>query len=625
MLHCCHCLCNQDVDGFNRIAACYPTDGRPDPVAARVRELITWGSHDLTRFDSIHEIILPRIRHDVQQRLLNATSVGTKILARLLENVKELNLTFCQALTTAIVLLIKTQQSEFLELARDSTGSLLAHANRPNFGQSVQSIIREYIDLCSNPETTDTALQSLATVLEGSSLEWVQLPEVLRLVRTHWNANNSARAVIAAVAHSAALLTLPSFSDTLFHFFNQEQLWGDLNFFRIIVSTLFTELKDNCGPAFFRLWLELLLPVRQNVAQVQAVLQVAVNLMEDLPPAKLLSQTQIDSLTTVYMFLIKLPNDAENRAALFANAQSLAHSIAAHFARSELAKVAHRQLWEALPSPQTTPDVVNDSSVITIFKFISSFNDAISEELTIEMVLDGLHAVWRFLTGYQTYSGDVLGAIIDHFKQLSDTFGDARLNAILPFLLAFQSAVADNARPCNLALHTFIICGLIDVASGGPSGLQELVAGVAGQRRHTGTLIEWTCPFVAGRIEAQKKMRNKEATMVLVEREEAIATVRSKKQRKVIRRRVEEFGHPNAEEPPDSPMGDDTTLDDDMGQEEIAMPSFRYRVTSEVAAAAQVPAMPDDPAERAERKAAALERVKAISFEFKSVLSSVQI
>jgi hypothetical protein len=262
--------------------------------------------------------------------------------------------------------------------------------------------------------------------------------------------------------------------------------------------------------------------------------------------------------------------------------------------------------------------------VITIFKFISSFNDAISEELTVEMVLDGLHAVWRFLTGYQTYSGEVLGAIIDHFKQLSDNFGDARLNAILPFLLAFQSAVVDNARPCNLALHTFVICGLIDVAAGGPTGLQELVAGVVGQRRHAGTTVEWTCPFVAGRIEPPKKMRNKEVPMVLVGREEAIATVRSKKQRKAIRRRVEEFAHPNAEELPDSRPGEDITLDDDMGQEELVMPSFRYRATSE-AVAAQVPALPDDPAERAERKAAALERVKAISFEFKSVLNSVQI
>jgi hypothetical protein len=129
---------------------------------------------------------------------------------------------------------------------------------------------------------------------------------------------------------------------------------------------------------------------------------------------------------------------------------------------------------------------------------------------------------------------------------------------------------------------------------------------------------------VAGRIEPPKKMRNKEVPMVLVEREEAIATVRSKRQRKVIRRRVEEFGHPNAEEPPDSHLPDDTTLDDDMGQEELVIPSFRYRVTGE-APAPQVPALPDDPAERTERRAAALERVKAISFEFKSVLSSVQI
>jgi hypothetical protein len=624
MLGCCHCLCNQDVDGFNRIAACYPTDGRPDPVAARVRELITWGSHDLSRFDSIHEIILPRIRHDVQHGSLNAASVGTKILARLLENVHELNLAFCQALTSAIVLLIKTQQPDFLELARESTASLLAHANRPNFGQSVQSIVREYIDLCAKPEITDTALQSLAAVLEGSSLEWVQLPEVLRLVKTHWNANNSARAVIAALAHSAALLTLPSFSETLFHFFEEENLWGDLNFLNTIISTLFTELKDNCGPPLFRLWLELLLPVRQNLTRMQTVLQVAVSLMEDLPETKLLSQTQIDSLMTVYTFLIKLPADAENRAAILAKGQTLAHSIAAHFAHSELAKTAHRQLWEALPSGG--PEDFSDASVITILKFLASYNDAISEGLTIDMVLEGLTAIWRFLGAYNNYSGEVLGAVLDHFKQLSESFGEARLGAVFPFLLAFQSLVTETARPCDLALHTFIICGLIDVAAPGPEGLQEFVAALANQRRHTGVLVDWSCPFVTGRIDPPKKMRKKDQAMILVDVEDIIATIRSKRQRKTIRRTIEKFIHPNREGTIDSRTAEDVTFDDDVGQEEIVVPNFVYRQrASSIAVIAQVPAEPEAVQERAEKKAAALERVREISFEFKSVLNTVQL
>jgi hypothetical protein len=84
-----------------------------------------------------------------------------------LEHVPELNLSFCQALTTAVVLLITTEKSDFLALARDSTASLLSHANRSNFGQSVQTIVREYIDLCAHPEITDTALQSSMPTMRG--------------------------------------------------------------------------------------------------------------------------------------------------------------------------------------------------------------------------------------------------------------------------------------------------------------------------------------------------------------------------------------------------------------------------------------------------------------------------
>lgn len=535
-----------------------------------------------------------------------------------------MNLSFCQALTTAVVLLIKTQQPDFLELARDSTASLLAHANRPNFGQSVQSIVREYIELCENADIADTALQSLAAVLEGSSLEWVKLTEVLRVVRTHWNANNSARAVVVALAHAAAPLTLPSFSETLFHFFDQEELWGDSNFVTRFISTLFTEMKDNCGPPFFRLWLELLLPVRQRPSQVQTVLQVAVSLMDDLPPAKLLSQTQIDSLTTVFMFVIKLPEDAEDRAALVSNGQTLAHGIAMHFARSELAKVAHRQLWEAVPIAKNPADTINDSSVIAIFKFISSFNDAISEGLTPELVNDGADVLWRFLVGYSRYSGEVLGAIIDHLKQLGDSLSDARVGIVFPFLLAFQDFVVENPRPCDLALHTFILCGVMDVAAAGQAALEEYITEIAGQRRSAGTMIDYECPFVAGRVDAPKKSKKKkkEKPMILIDAAAAIATIRSKRQRKGIQKRMEAFASPTAGE---ETRPEDATLEDDLGQEEIVIPRLTYRRNTSTERSQVRIEHQDNPEEAAARRVAALERISTLEFEFKSVLSSVQL
>ena len=109
MLGCCHCLCSKEYDAYTRVLTCYPSDGRPDPVSAKVRELLTWGNHDLSRFDSIDSTLMECIRKDLVKRKFNAVSVGMKILGRLLPAVTDLNLNLSKALQNAIILLIGTK------------------------------------------------------------------------------------------------------------------------------------------------------------------------------------------------------------------------------------------------------------------------------------------------------------------------------------------------------------------------------------------------------------------------------------------------------------------------------------------------------------------------------------
>jgi hypothetical protein len=66
--------------------------------------------------------------------------------------------------------------------------------------------------------------------------------------------------------------------------------------------------------------------------------------MEELPPTRLLSHIQIDSVITVYLFILKLNRRYTDTAPVMENALTLAHFIAAPFANTELAKAADRQL-----------------------------------------------------------------------------------------------------------------------------------------------------------------------------------------------------------------------------------------------------------------------------------------
>lgn len=98
MLGCCHCLCSKEYNAYTRVDACYPTDGRAQPINARIGELINWGRHDIDRFSTIHEILAERINYSIDNRDLNNVSCGIKILSRLFESVTDLNLNFSTTL-----------------------------------------------------------------------------------------------------------------------------------------------------------------------------------------------------------------------------------------------------------------------------------------------------------------------------------------------------------------------------------------------------------------------------------------------------------------------------------------------------------------------------------------------
>jgi hypothetical protein len=500
---------------------------------------------------------------------------------------------------------------------------VVANTQPRYFSTSVKGIVKEYVPMCDDAQVSDAAFDGLGMILDSASLDAIPISEVLEVLKKHLNSNNNTRRLVIALAHAAVPVTLGGFSEALLAFFTEAQLWGDELFLNNLMITLFTEMNEDCGPPFFRFWLEQLLPTKQVPEHLQAVVKVAVRLMEELPPTKLLSQTQIDSLTTVYMFVLKLNRSYTDRAAVMENALTLAHSIAAHFANTELAKVAHRQLWEALPVPigiEEVPTEYSDETVIQVFKFTTAFNDAISARLTPELVIEALKRAFAFLTTFNAYSGEVLAAILDHFKQLYVSFPPARLSCACPFFFALQKSLKLADRPCAIRLHTFILCGLLAIATAAAPHLAAYLNEIAERRRKMNPpTIDFDLEFVAEYIRTPRSpSRKKNDEFPAIKKKVAMSKIPSKRKRREILAKVRVFfaGSRDREGPSDEEP--DIEAEDDAGPgEAVQIPQLRYTTESrdEVTLDGDV-----GPEERAERRTAVLDRIKGLSSDWKSVL-----
>jgi hypothetical protein len=451
-------------------------------VAARVRELIHWGLHDIARFDSIHEMIFDRIRKDIRRSNVNSASVGVKIFGRLLENVRELNLNLTNALTSAISLLFKTERQEFLDLAMEGTSFILAHSLRLNSGPSIERIVTQFLKLTKREEIREFAYCGLAVILEHTAVDWHQLGIILDSVKDIWTSDAAAHGVVVALAHSAIPVTLPSFVEVLFKFFDRNSWWTQIEPLAPFVQTIFKECRDNCAPPLFRMWLERLPPIGTS-GHFRPVTKVAVALMEEVPPQKLLSHTQIDSLTTILVFVVRLPGlmpDATERAAILDECLTLVHAIGTHFAASELARLAHHQLWVMLPGGENAGTIFDEETALIIFKFAEIFEDAIATAIDKKMVTDSLRRISVFLTSFSAYSAEILSSVLSILKLLGRICPAGKLGCLAPFLLALQEEV--NNKPCCIQLQTLIMCAMKDVFADGPAAVKSYVESIAKAR-----------------------------------------------------------------------------------------------------------------------------------------------
>ena len=238
MLSCCHCLCGKERSAAKRLDQCYPIDDRPDPVYAHVRELVSWGSHDIARFETIYDLLDSRIRNDISHKKVNSTTVGVKILGELIKNVTEIQLNISQILVNVTILLIKTQQPVFLDIADLATNSLCEYAQKLNLKNYVTNIVKQYLKLIKTPAISDRVYASLSNIIERATVNNVPVNDILLAIKDEIPQNSGAHSLIVAFAKGVIMVTLSNFADVLFQFFTDNNIWAKPEIIQAIMKTL---------------------------------------------------------------------------------------------------------------------------------------------------------------------------------------------------------------------------------------------------------------------------------------------------------------------------------------------------------------------------------------------------
>lgn len=483
MLSCCHCLCGKERSAQKRLEQCYPIDNRPDPVSAHVRELITWGTHDVSRFETIYDQLDNKIKNDISHNNVNSTSVGVKILGSLIEKVPEINLKISQILVEVSILLIRTKKPEFLDIADEAINSILQYSPQIKLRDYVTNIVKAYLKLLNDDRISEKVYHSLSSLIEQTTVNVIPVEDILAAIKSNIGTNAGARSVLASIAKSVIMITLPNFADVLFQFFASNDIWSKPDLLQQIMATMITEMIPKISPSFFKLWLEQLPPRSPDDGHCEVILNTSQSLFDSIPPERLLSSSDIDPVIMVFYFVLKLPKlPYESKKDLQNNALLLSKTMISYYSTSDNIQIAHHQIWSTLPAGEEPSTDYDTETIQIIFQFCAMFDSAVGNALTKKMIRDGLKRIVQFFKCFQNHHKEIYKTVLKYLKSLATVNPTSNITSIIPTLLALQNEIQKNPTPSSLTIHTFIMCAMKDAVSDSPKGAQRYVANVIKQR-----------------------------------------------------------------------------------------------------------------------------------------------
>jgi hypothetical protein len=274
------CVQEDASDAFVYTNACYPCDGYERPVSGQLSKLIRWGSCDLERFDRICDIILNRIHHDIRTQQYGSLSVSLQILSTLLASVPDLNLSLSRVLTDAIVLLIRSSNSDLIALAIDMLDPIARYSDRLGLKRSVQLIVSTILSLCSCDHLMNVGFQALSILVARVSFEWLQLSQIWAAVYPQLSTNSNARLVVLTIAKMATPISIPLLCDSLALYLDRMRAWDELVSIQELLAALLSKMRTDLKGAFLRLWLEKIVSGPDDLLRHCTIVGAAIRMLE---------------------------------------------------------------------------------------------------------------------------------------------------------------------------------------------------------------------------------------------------------------------------------------------------------------------------------------------------------
>lgn len=462
MLNCCHCLCNKEYDLLYHVQSCYPSDDRVVPVESKLREFIIWGTHDIMRMSNINDVLTDIIRSDIHNNKINRIIVGVGIYGKVLESIPDVNAESSNGLSCIIILLLKTEKPECIEIASHAIFFLLKYT-RMMLDEYVQRIIHECLRLTECDDLSNPIYELLSKIIENSTLLIIPVFDLLFLIKDNFLNNIAANNILCSLSQKINLLTIQKFVESSFYLFDEVTTWNDENYLLSFLNVIFNELDDECSIQFYRLIIEHIESIMKGKKNLKMIIVVSKRLKDEIKPFRLFSSTQSDLLLMILSFILNISKkEIENKKLILDLLLDIFSSISSFYSHNYLFKISHKQIWETLPGNSSYE--YSKDEFILIFKAISIFYDSIKDVITKKLIDEGLKKLLSFILAYQNHPEEIYCIILDHLKKVNEISDDKSHCCVIQFLLTLQRKITKlNDISKELPFHTFIMCAMKDL------------------------------------------------------------------------------------------------------------------------------------------------------------------
>lgn len=334
----------------------------------------------------------------------------------------------------------------------------------------------------------------LSLITHESQVEWLPLNELLSIAKEQLQLGFSF--LLISLAHCLRPLSLQRFATDLFKFFDESNFWSDITQMTSFLFQIFNEMDAQLSPAFFTYFIELLPPISPPSPHCREVLEISIRLLNE-NAAKLVSQTQINTLNDLLLFILLVPTlEFQDPEGMIQLTFQLAALIIPVLESVDLIKQGNSTFWSYVPTQEDGSTKFDEQKFSLTLNFLNVFTRQSCKSFDRSMLYFGLSRLLKFLLAFPA-TNESLSVVLDYLLMLKSTFQGAIQTIICPFLIALQDDAATNL----IVLHTFIMCAFVDVTDDVSPELKTYIQGIVKERFSASPVqTDFSFEFVRERI-----------------------------------------------------------------------------------------------------------------------------